>query len=177
MQTVCVLMGALLASSAGQAGITANATTCPAPTGAGLTEAQAVGRYILHGAVVFDAVTQLSWQRCSVGQHWEDGHGCVGDIRFFSFDETQDLADGVWRIPTREELATLVDQGRVDQQLTPTIDPVAFPNLDEHNDGYWSSTPYNASQGWFVAFNAGDLEFSHRYRGYLFAVRRVCDGH
>ena len=172
MRTVCVLLTLVT----GHADATDGAAECKFDRGDVKTDSRAASRYLLGGAVVFDKETKLTWQRCSVGQQWEDGDGCVGEVRFFSFDEAQEQAGVVWRIPTKDELASLVDQFRADEKLTPTIDPVAFPNLDKRNYGYWSSTPSNASQGWYVGFNAGDLEFSHRYRGYLFAVRLVCDG-
>ncbi len=174
LQMVGVLLCAPLTPLMGHAGDAEGAVGCKAGAGAEQSEPRAFGRYVLHGAIVFDQDTQLTWQRCSVGQRWDNARGCVGDVRFFSFDEAQEQGGGQWRVPTKEELGSLVDQARVEAKRTPTIDPVAFPNLDKINYGYWSSTPSDASQGWYVGFNAGDLEFSHRYRGYLFAVRLVC---
>lgn len=171
-----VLLSALCALLTGRVIADERAHDCALAAGDGASEAGAAGRYALRGALVFDRETQLTWQRCSVGQQWQAGQGCVGDVRFFSFDEARELGGGGWRVPTKAELASLVDRQRVEEKRTPTIDPVAFPNLDEVNYGYWSSTPSDASQGWYVGFNAGDLEFSHRYRGYLFAVRLVCGG-
>lgn len=161
---------------AGVASATENARDCTAGAGEEASVAPVSGRFVLRGAVVFDRESQLTWQRCSVGQEWAAGKGCVGDVRFFSFDEAQTQGGDAWRVPTKEELASLVDPQRVEDKRTPTIDPVVFPNVDAINYGYWSSTPSDASQGWYVGFNAGDLEFSHRYRGYLFGVRLVCGG-
>jgi hypothetical protein len=35
-------------------------------------------RYVIQGDTVYDKKTDLTWQRCSVGQRWAEGKGCVG---------------------------------------------------------------------------------------------------
>ncbi len=62
-----------------------------------------------------------------------------------------------WRVPTRAELITLVDAGR----LSPAIDTTWFPNTA--NAVYWTSTPYtpvppNLARDWLA--NAVDFDFA-----------------
>jgi len=122
---------------------------------------------------VYDAKTNLTWQRCSVGQHWAEGNGCVGEVKKFTFDDAQRLGDGTWRVPTKDELATLIDHGRVERNQSPTIDEVAFPNTP--SEYYWTSTTYDASDGWLVSFGGGGF-FNNYFRIYPLAVRLVRSG-
>jgi len=74
-----------------------------------------------------------------------------------------------WRLPTRKELASIVDLGRV----YPSLDP-EFLNFE--SDYYWSSTTYAYSSGnaWVVFFNLGDQGNSYKYGS--FYVRCVRAG-
>ena len=65
-------------------------------------------RYVIKGDTVYDKQANLSWQRCSLGQRWVDGTGCVGTVERFDFRTAQQQASGTWRIPTKDELPTLV---------------------------------------------------------------------
>ena len=59
---------------------------------------------------------------------------------------------GDWRLPTCDELLTLVDRTRV----SPAIDVAFFPACK--SDWYWSSTPYAGLPGdyaWYVYFSSG----------------------
>lgn len=58
-----------------------------------------------------------------------------------------------WRIPTREELLTLLDKKAVYPKATTDID--AFPNTA--NSYYWTATSYsfNPQMAWFVYFGSG----------------------
>ena len=60
------------------------------------------------------------------------------------------LGEG-WRVPTLDEMATIVDRTR----HSPAIDTEAFP--DTANDWYWTSTPcaWNTSAVWVVLFSSG----------------------
>ena len=62
------------------------------------------------------------------------------------------LGDG-WRMPTIDELATLVDRTR----YNPAINTEAFP--DTESDWYWSSTPHAkyTSAVWVVNFHLGTV--------------------
>jgi len=132
-------------------------------------------RYVIKGDTVYDKQTNLSWQRCSVGQRWVEGTGCVGDARTFDFRTAQQQASGTWRLPTKDELPTLVDLDRKAKQIKPMIDVVAFPDMARERLWYWTSTPAGESGGWYVCFGDGDL-FHGYYETRSFAVRLVRRG-
>lgn len=74
-----------------------------------------------------------------------------------------------WRIPTRAELVTLVDDTRYD----PAIDVEAFPNCA--SDWFWTSTKAAPSPGdcaWIVGFYYGLAYWGNRGDGGF--VRAVC---
>jgi hypothetical protein len=74
-----------------------------------------------------------------------------------------------WRIPTRAELVTLID----DTQYGPAIDIRFFPDCP--SDWFWTSTVYAPSPGdcaWSVNFNDGYANWIlRRYSGFVRAVR------
>jgi Protein of unknown function (DUF1566)/Tetratricopeptide repeat len=104
-------------------------------SGAGSSKASS-SRYVINGGEVYDKKTDLTWQRCSVGQRWKEDIGCAGVIKTFSWEDAQQLTSGSWRVPTKQELATLVDKSRDDW---PTIDREVFPDTDFSH--YWTSKP------------------------------------
>ncbi|MGO8755866.1 MAG: DUF1566 domain-containing protein [Gallionellaceae bacterium] len=141
-------------------------------TAAGLSSAWADPRFVIRGAEVYDAQMKLTWARCSVGQEWKEGH-CTGTIGRFSFEEAQKQANGEWRVPTKDELVTLIDP---DRKSFPTIDTAAFPDMDVLFPWYWSSTPNGATIAWYVDFadgySSGFISMSSP-----FSVRLVRDSH
>ncbi len=77
------------------------------------------------------------------------------------YDEAvKQLGEG-WRLPTVQELFSLVDHSRDE----PAIDVDAFPDTD--SDWYWTSTPcaWNDTAVWVVSFYLGNVGGSHRYNG------------
>lgn len=118
---------------------------------AGLSSAWADSRYVIHGAEVYDTQTKLTWARCSAGLEWKDGR-CVGTTGRFTFQDAQKLADGEWRVPTKDELASLIDPNR---KTFPTLDTTAFPDMDVLFPWYWSSTPNGETIAWYVDFSDG----------------------
>lgn len=129
-------------------------------------------RYVIQGETVYDKKTDLTWQRCSVGQRWVEGTQCVGVIKTFTFDDVQQQGGEMWRVPTKDELATLIGQNRKTNKQKPTIDEVAFPDMNLENLAYWSRTPNGASVAWDV-FLIGNTD---AFRGITFAVRLVRGG-
>ncbi|MDX1960647.1 MAG: DUF1566 domain-containing protein [Leptospiraceae bacterium] len=73
-----------------------------------------------------------------------------------------------WRVPTRDELFTLVDNSRIN----PVINITYFPNTQSNN--YWSSTTYAplTISAWVVNFNGGGLIDSNKTNN-IFYVRCV----
>lgn len=136
------------------------------------------GRYevIEDGSVVRDIVTGLEWQRCSVGQIWT-GSTCSGTASTHTWDQAIELtAPGGFRIPTIEELRTIVycsntgnfgtngintscgSQGNFDR---PAIVLEAFPNTHWASE-FWSGSPYSppySTNAWKVYFNMGFVGF------------------
>ncbi len=138
-------------------------------------QAQSINpRYVIQGDTVYDQKADLTWQRCSVGQHWKEGMGCVGVVETFTFDQAQQQAGGGWRVPSKGELRSLIDRKRAANHQSPTIDVVAFPDMVEHTLWYWTSTPNGDSLGWNVIFDAGHV--SNHYRSNRYAVRLVRSG-
>lgn len=104
----------------------------------------ATERFVLDDEVAKDAKTKLVWKRCSHGLEWLDRDGCGGKIEGLPLNAAHDLArkaGGGWRLPTADELLTLVVRGCGE----PAIDRDIFPDvpLDPGGEGslYWTSTP------------------------------------
>lgn len=119
-------------------------------------------RYVIQGETVYDKKTNLTWQRCSVGQRWVEGTGCVGVIKTFTFDVAKQQGNGMWRVPPKDKLATLIDRNRKASKQKPALDEAAFPDTDAENLAYWSSAPRGVSNAWFVSFDSGYIYYDYR---------------
>lgn len=110
-----------------------------------------------------DKTTGLTWKRCAEGLVW-DGKTCIGLPTFFELGNASEIATTKaelatvdfagkkdWRIPTINELVTIIEFNSV----LPAINPVLFPNSP--NFAFSSSgCPINSSQKcvyWDVGFN------------------------
>jgi hypothetical protein len=116
---------------------------------------------------VKDTVTGLTWAVESIRvEDWSEDT----EARIAVALEASRLAglDG-WRIPTRAELVTLID----DTRYGPAIDIAAFPDCP--SDWFWTSTVYAPSPGdcaWLVSFYYGFAYWGYRdYYGFVRAVR------
>ncbi|MGA9666324.1 MAG: DUF1566 domain-containing protein [Gallionella sp.] len=118
---------------------------------ASVPTARADSRYVIRGGEVYDSQTKLTWARCSVGQTWNNQH-CVGTVGYFDFATAQKQASGGWRVPTKDELVSLIDPNR---KKFPVLDTAAFPDMDATHPWYWSSTPNGSSIAWYVDFTDG----------------------
>ncbi|MGE4072702.1 MAG: DUF1566 domain-containing protein [Lysobacterales bacterium] len=119
-------------------------------------------RFIDNGDnTVTDTKTGLIWTKNTVAK----------DVDFADAEKAvAELGEG-WRIPTVDELATLVDRTRYE----PAIDVEAFP--DTANDWYWTQTPCawaEKSAVWVVGFSYGHVVVNGRNRGCC--VRAVRSG-
>lgn len=131
-------------------------------------------RYVIKGGEVYDKKTDLTWQRCNVGQNWKEGVGCVGIVMKMTFDEAQWIGSEPWRLPSKDELFSLIDDIRAEKHQKPAIDEVAFPGIDKSNLVFWSRTPFNNFNGWTVVFDDGYVEYSNRSN--VFPIRLVRSG-
>ncbi len=90
---------------------------------------------------VTDQATGLIWQRCSIGQTFTFT-GCSGSASTMNWSTagstcaSLNFAGRSWRLPSYEELETLVDYS----VANPNINSIAFPNTP--GNFYWSSTTY-----------------------------------
>ena len=140
------------------------------------TAPAAAHSYGVSGNVVTDSVTKLRWQRalpatypgCS-GRHqvasklYEEGSGCSWEQaqKYCASAELADsLGPGVWRLPTRIELESLLDYDR-----TPTIPEILESDQD---DFYWTSSPAPNPEGvklsWAVDFMDGYSYMTRRFK-------------
>ncbi|MBK9440632.1 MAG: DUF1566 domain-containing protein [Comamonadaceae bacterium] len=105
---------------------------------------------------VLHTPTQLVWQRCAVGQTWIwTDSSCSGTASIHTWEAAKLLTStlaghGDWRLPTQEELLSLVDYKR----SLPAINGPLFPNSPIAT---WSSSPnvLYSRYPWYVDFRAG----------------------
>jgi hypothetical protein len=95
---------------------------------------------------VTDRRTGVIWMRCALGQKWT-GADCTGTPLTFPWAGAFDAADALnrrggygghadWRVPTLDELASLVEHRCYDPALNLEI----FPSSPV--TGYWSASPH-----------------------------------
>ncbi|MDA8104600.1 MAG: DUF1566 domain-containing protein [Nitrospiraceae bacterium] len=96
-----------------------------------------------HDGTVTDSITGLMWQQ---GENGTNSWYAAGP--FCAILPLAGYSD--WRLPTLDELTTLIDTN-----YYPNINTHFFPNVAA--DAYWSSTPLEGSPGfaWDVYFNNG----------------------
>ncbi len=132
-----------------------------------------IGHYIAYAnGTALDTKTNLLWQRCSVGETWK-GSNCTGEPKEYTWDEAMQLSSTLagysdWRLPTIDELGTLVycssgktkgdrddDPGRsagcAGNYHRPTIHTTVFPMQKQYY--YWSEE-YKAAdkEAWWRAY-------------------------
>lgn len=119
--------------------------------------------------------TGLMWQRCVVGQTWT-GATCSGNVGIYTFDAAQDLTSNLagyndWRVPSANELASIVNYDNRDSSINSAINLDVFPKISKA--WVWSSSAYesNSNYAWSVGFDKGYVDGSYRSDG--LAVRLV----
>ncbi len=118
--------------------------------------------------------TRLIWQRCAMGQTWT-GSTCSDTASTYTWDAAKLLTSNFagqndWRLPTEEELLSLVDYSK----WSPAIDTTFFPNTPA--SFFWSASA-NAGifhLAWNVNFSYGDA-YSY-YKNDSYQVRLVRAG-
>lgn len=110
---------------------------------------------------VTDKRTQLMWAQCPVGQSGSScasgspsGLGWSGALaQVASANASSYLGYSDWRLPNRNELASLVER----RCRAPAINSAYFPNTA--GASYWSNSPSVTSAGraWYVDFVDGDV--------------------
>jgi hypothetical protein len=105
---------------------------------------------------VTDRATGLIWKQCAEGR---SGAGCAtGSLQTFTWQAALQHAEAavfagnsLWRLPNKNELASLVERRCYD----PAINATFFPNTP--SSGFWSSSPAASSSdgAWVVGFYYG----------------------
>ena len=108
----------------------------------------------VHGGEAYDAVANLTWKRCQVGQQYT-GSGCEGGEPGFKWDAAQRTGDGTWRVPTEKEMAMLIDPDKVDKGISPAIDDVVFPGIAKSTPPFWTSSHSSGASAWYARFSKG----------------------
>ena len=131
------------------------------------------GRLVLMNENVLDPHTHLVWMRCSLGTHWMPRSGCVGEVQTKSLQDAKRIADGIggdWRVPTADELFSLVNQSCG----SPAIDTTAFPDMRPDPEGlpYWTTTPLGLA-GLTVYIDFSEGIYDGHSSGFPLPVRLV----
>ena len=127
--------------------------------------------------IVTDTQSGLTWMRCPLGMHWKDNN-CIdvpdrevwSDARIVltTLNEDGGYANfRDWRLPTLEELSTLVES----KCYEPAINSEIFPSTP--HIGFWTSTEdaHYRQGAWLVYFLNGVSYMGNRE--YEWAVRAV----
>jgi hypothetical protein len=115
------------------------------------------------GLVVTDLNTGLMWQRADdgVGRTWAAAISYCENLALGGYSD--------WRLPSRQELVSIVDYGR----LNPAINPAFSCN----SGVYWSGSTYasNPDLAWHVSFDFG-YAYYYGFKSYSSDVRCVRGG-
>ena len=119
----------------------------------------ATAQFFEEDHLITDVRSNIIWLRCSVGQTWDiERKTCTGNIVKLNHDEIEIALEqasnqlgGDWRLPTLEELETLV----CESCEPPKIKKKYFPNISP--EAYWTSKPnfWNRKMYWTVNFMTG----------------------
>jgi hypothetical protein len=116
---------------------------------------------------VRDPATGLHWRQCVDGMS-VSGATCTGTAQTYTWQAALDRVTAVnqagfagytdWRLPNRNELASIVDFSNDSPALDTTAFP-GFPQVGGVTPNFWSSTPYagNGAQAWSIGFEDGDV--------------------
>jgi hypothetical protein len=129
-------------------------------------------RFEVHGDTVYDKSTDLTWTRCSYGQHWTGDGGCSGSLNLLDWSSAMALhspGTADWRLPQRDELQSIV----APNCKKPAINDTVFPGTPSIQ--YWTSTASGPSYAWVVFFRTGMPTWNF-LKTTPFAVRMVRTG-
>ncbi len=122
-----------------------------------------------HVAVI-DHSTGLMWSVESLGSTEDADDGISQEACAKRCSDLRLLGHADWRLPTRSELAALVDETRHE----PAIDTALFPLMKSR--WHWTNTPcaWSSASAWFVDFDLGLVDSLLRSDyGFALACRRA----
>jgi Protein of unknown function (DUF1566) len=120
---------------------------------AGVTRAAApAGRYTITSGTVYDTKTKLTWQQAVSGTYAWGGGSIETPGTPAYYCSVLSLNGAGWRLPTVNELLSIVDYST----SSPAIDPSAFPGTPSNL--FWSTTLQHGDNGqWAVDFSYGSV--------------------
>ena len=147
-------------------------TTSAEKTVSAMTSEKCFGKFSVYSAdeaIVVDKRANLMWLRFAVGQKWQEDT-VTGEARKVNWQHAAQLANSFnevvaqggfadWRLPTHEELKTLVDEHNGEPQNV--IHLGAFPQ--NVGSWFWSGTVgyENEAYYWAVSFYSGNEDCRH----------------
>lgn len=95
--------------------------------------------------------TSLTWKRCAEGMSW-NGSTCTGTAKTYTWADANALSSAGWRLPTKNELLTIVEWGKT----APAINATIFPSTP--STAAWSASAYlgNSNWAWYINFGNGN---------------------
>jgi hypothetical protein len=110
------------------------------------------GRYTISGGTVYDTKTKLTWQQTVSGTYvWGSAVTSGSPLNYCG---SLVLNGSGWRLPTMQELLTIVDYSA----SSPSIDATAFPSTPV--TGFWTATVQQGDGGqWVVNFSDGSINW------------------
>lgn len=152
--------------------------TCPASQNAnfyGQDGQYATNGYCLNKSfstttdLVTDNITKLVWQRV-LPSIYDGCSGNSGGLCLYSealaYCENLTYAGySDWRLPTPEEIATIVDYGKT----SPAIDSAKFITPETQNKNFWIKT--SNSTLWYIDFTSGEIQQENEDAKYVRCVR------
>jgi len=129
-----------------------------------ITDASKRFETVLDGSGVLDKETGLVWEKSpnTTTRTWSNAI-------YYAYNKNVGGRGG-WRLPTVEELRTLIDP----TQSNPAL-PSGHPFTNVQSSYYWSSTTdvSTTSNAWVVNFSSGNVDgyFDKGYNGYVWCVR------
>ena len=128
---------------------------------------------IYDNGTVTHNTTGLMWMRCSIGQTWE-GEKCTGEASGFTWRQaltqngTAYAGYSNWRVPNKNELASIVEQ----RCYNPSINEAIFPGTPASR--FWSSSSVASSSNSasYVSFDVGSVGYNGKNaNGHVWLVR------
>lgn len=93
------------------------------------------GDYDIKGPEVTEKKTGVTWQRCAVGQTFENNR-CMGSPKAMTFEQAKAAVTAGWRLPSKAELETI----RMEGCAFPAVNTILYLSLEGRKYWYWTST-------------------------------------